>query len=169
MATNIIASHGHLKHEELMRDRNAKGQFIGDKQHRGVFGMSPMSYNRGAGIRDIENRLGEQLDFEELLVGQFASRTAPGLPVLWLFHDGMNLSLRPLDLVHSGQAEISYRGGSSEILYPRAFPKADLKLTLGGHIIHKDILLKRGHQKTFQFRLDGVRGDYRVRCLDSVA
>jgi hypothetical protein len=40
------------------------------------------------------------------------------------------------------------------ITYPEAWANADLKITLGGHILRKDIILRAGHPQSFAFRID---------------
>jgi len=50
---------------------------------------------------------------------------------------------------------------SQTITFPEAWDNADLRLTIAGHRLQKDILLKTGHPTRFSFRIDSHTGlDY---------
>lgn len=152
---------GHLPRETMMRDRDAKGDFIGDIQYRSVFGRA-LTYDDGTGVRVVKNRLSPQLEFAELFQGKFVRRTKPWEPIYTVTHNDLEIALIPYGMQDSAPVKVEYIGGSSELFYANAFPNADLKLTLGGHIIHKDILLKAGHAWSYTFNLRGVHSGWKV-------
>lgn len=117
--------------------------------------MRPIAYNKGGVYTPISNTLGLSGDpaftigADELMQARFKARLSGNAPVAHIGFGGDYVRISPLN---TNDVDAIVEGQS--VLYPGAWNNADLKYTVTGHAVRKDIFLRTGHPASFSFRLD---------------
>lgn len=121
-----------------------------------VHSLRPIAYLSNGYYRRITNALGASGDptlpvgVSELVNLRMRDKLAGQSPVVFFGHGSDHVRFTPLGTNNVNGQTV----GTSGYLYPEAWNNADLRLTIGGHRLYKEVLLKAGHPTTFQFRLD---------------
>ncbi|GAF79310.1 unnamed protein product, partial [marine sediment metagenome] len=147
---------------KLPREKNDRGD-LAPQSYQFEASMRPLGYEKkpGAGFRLLENRADEAglfdgyYGFDELLTGGFIRQLQKDSPVLKVMYGDAVLDLGIEEINDGVLGELSYSNGSAAVFYPNAWPNADLRYILGGHLIAKQIHLHSGHPTEFTFRLAG--------------
>ena len=90
---------------------------------------------------------------DELLQFRIKDKLSGNAPVLYFGKGASEVRLRPLN---AGNVNGVVTGNS--ITFPGAWPNADWRLTLGGHRLEGEVILRAGHPQTFAFRIDSHIG-----------
>ena len=134
-----------------------------DEIQSGVFQhtqhMRPIAYNDNGTIRRITNSLGNSGDpnltigVNELIQFRVRDRLSGNSPVLFFGKGQDHVRVTPLD-TNNADAVVN----ENIVSYPDAWNNADLKLTIAGHRVQKDIVLRTNHPTVFSFRIDDHNG-----------
>jgi hypothetical protein len=126
-----------------------------------MIGLRPTHVNKGAGFVAIDNALEPSgdtdlsLGVDELAQFRVAPRIKKNKPLIHFGAGYSHIKLTPLD---ANEVAGVVRG--NEITFASAWGGADLRYALGGHILHKDILLGKGHPAQFQFECQAAGVDF---------
>lgn len=124
-------------------------------QFTDVISVKAKNYQGNGAWRVITNSLGASGDpsypigVDELVQFRIDPRLAGKSP-LWTFGKGQ--SRVSIACLGANNREGAVSGNT--ITFPEAWDNADLRLSIGGHRLEDDILLKTGHPSAFSFRLD---------------
>ena len=132
---------------------------LGGGRFRQTIAIKRIAYRRDGNLRRIGNALGNTGDpalsigVDELVQFRVADRLAGQSPVLHFGKGASMVRLTPL-----GTNNVNAVVAGNVITYPGAWDNADLRLSIGGHILRKEILLRTGHPSTFAFRIASHQG-----------
>ncbi len=133
---------------------------LGHNQHHSVFSIKPVAFpGTGGYLRRITNMLGNTgnlafpLGVDELAQFRIDTRLAGKSP-LYTFGKGQSRVTMALLNANNVTGVVS----GSSVTFPNAWNNADLRLTIAGHRLQKEIFLKTGHPSQFQFRIDSHAG-----------
>ncbi len=133
---------------------------LGGGKHRSVISIKPIAYPGPDGyLRRITNVLGNTgnttfpVGVDELAQFRLDTRLAGKSP---LFYFGKGQSRVTLALL--GANNVSGVVTDNCVLFPEAWNNADFRITISGHRLQQDVVLRRGHPLTFQFRIDSQIG-----------
>ena len=135
--------------------RNYETESLGGGRFRSTISLKPIAYQKNGVYRRITNQLAasDDIDFptgvDELCQFRLDAKIAGKSP---LFSFGKGQSRVTLTLLGANNGKGTVSGNS--VLFPNAWDNADLKLTMAGHRLQKDIFLKTGHPTKFQFRIN---------------
>ena len=135
--------------------RNYETESLGGGRFRSTISLKPVNYLKNGVYRRITNNLGASGDpafptgVDELCQFRLDTKIAGKSP---LFSFGKGQSRVTLALLGANNGKGTVSGNS--MLFPNAWDNADLKLTMAGHRLQKDIFLKTGHPTKFQFRIN---------------
>lgn len=128
---------------------------LGQGSFRKEISLKPIHYFKDGLWRPIVNVLNNSGDpnltvgSNELFDFRIRNKLSGNAPLVHIGKGNQMIRYTPLDTANV--AGIVY---GNTVTYPEAWANADLKITLGGHIIRKDIILRRGHPQSFSFRID---------------
>lgn len=128
---------------------------LGGGRYRHTQHLKRIAYTRDGVLRRITNAIGATgnpafpLGVDELVAFRVKDKLAGQSPIVHFGRGNDHIRWAPLGTnntngVVSGQS----------IVYPGAWANCDLRLTIAGHRLNKDVVLRTGHPRTFQFRLD---------------
>ncbi len=133
---------------------------LGHNQYCSVIGVKPVAFPGAGGyLRRITNKLGNTGDpafpvgVDELAQFRIDTRLAGKSP---LFYFGKGQSR--VTMVLLGANNVAGMVSGNSVIFPNAWNNADLRLTIAGHRLQKEIFLKAGHPSQFQFRIDSHAG-----------
>lgn len=141
------------------RGSNFKTKSLGRDKYRTTIGIKPVYHYRNGIWRRIGNLLTVTGDpnfpvgVDELCQFRVKDKLRGQSPIIHFGKGETHVRFTPLgtnnvDGVVSGQS----------ITYPEAWNSADLKLTIAGHRLQKDVALRAGHPQQFAFRIDEHAG-----------
>lgn len=139
--------------------RNFERESCGRGRYRSTISVKPVNYKRGGVWRRIGNTLGASGDpnfpvgVDELLQFRIRGKLAGQSPVLHFGKGQTHVRMTPL-----GTNNVDGVVDGQSITFPEAWPNADLRLTIAGHRLQKDVVLRMGHPQTFAFRIDAHAG-----------
>ncbi len=128
---------------------------LGGGKFRNEISVRPAFYQSNGAWRRVKNELGNSGDqnftigVDELMQFRVRSNLVGNAPVIHIGHGGEHVRITPLNTNNVAGTVVE-----NSIIYPEAWTNADLKLTIGGHVIRKEIILRAGHPASFAFRLD---------------
>jgi len=128
---------------------------LGGGCFRTTLSIKPFAFMRNGVMRRATNLLtasGDQnfpLGVDEIAQFRLDTRIAGKSP-LWYFGKGQSR----VTLALLGANNISGTVNGNAVTFINAWHNADLTLTMAGHRLQKDILLRKGHPSRFQFRID---------------
>ncbi len=135
--------------------RNFEREDLGGGRFRLTQYLKPISYQENGVWTRITNALGASGDpaypvgVDELCQFRVKDKLRGQSPIIHFGKGQTHVRFTPLNTNHvdgvvSGQS----------ITFPEAWNNADLKLTIAGHRLQKDVVLRAGHPQQFAFRID---------------
>lgn len=120
----------------------------------------PIAYwNTGGRLQRITNSLQATGDpnlpigVDELIQFRIRSRLAGNAPVIHFGTGKTHVRFTPL-----GTNNVDGVVNGQSITFHEAWNNADLRLTIAGHLLRKDVILRAGHPQAFAFRIDSHVG-----------
>ena len=132
---------------------------LGGGRFRQTIAIKRIAYRRDGNLRRIMDTLGNTGDpalsigVDELVQFRVADRLAGQSPVV---HFGKGASMVRLTPLSTNNVNAMVK--DNVVTYPGAWDNADLRLSIGGHILRKEILLRAGHPASFAFRIANHAG-----------
>lgn len=144
----------------ILRGTHSEHEDLGNGRNRLTIYLKPIAYwDIGGQLRRITNVLKATGDpafpigVDELVQFRVRDKLAGSSPVLHFGKGKAHVHITPLDTNNT----MGVVNGQS-ITFPEAWNNADLKLTIAGHRLQKEVFLKSGHPQTFSFRIDDHAG-----------
>lgn len=129
---------------------------LGNGRMRHVQHMRPIAYEQNGTWKRITCRMGASGDAalsvgsNELAQIRMRDKLSGNAPVVHFGKGNSLVRLTPLETTNVNGRPYGENGWE----YPGAWDNADLRLIMGGHILRKEIVLRKGHPKQFSFRVD---------------
>lgn len=127
---------------------------------------SPIAYQSNGVFHRIQNALGNSgdpnftLGVDELMQFRIRPRLVGNAPMMHIGRGDEHIRFTPLNTNNVDAVVVE-----NTITYPEAWNNADLLITVAGHIVRKEIVLRTGHPTSFSFRIDKKQGDTQLRIV----
>lgn len=143
----------------LIQSSTASIESLGGGRYQSTIGVSPRFYIKNGVWRELTDALASggdpnlNIGCSELFDFRIRNKLTGNAPVFHLGKGNSHIRMTPLD---TNNVDGVVSGNS--ITFPEAWNNADLRYTLAGHILRKDIILREGHPTSFSFRVDDGNG-----------
>ncbi|GEM_PF-2230003 len=134
---------------------HAEIEELGNGREQQAIGIAPIAYRRNGSLTRIVNQLGASgdpslpLGVSELVNFRVRDRLSGNAPLVHFGKGQSHVRFTPLNTNN-----INGVVAGNTVTFPNAWNNADLRLSIGGHILHKRCPLRTGHPRTWNFRFD---------------